>query len=458
MDITSDSKLKAMSQGGASADSKGKPDSLQSLLNWNDLSYTVSRVNSLVSMRNVKEYHATQQEYKSGGGVDLIFNVQTGSQYINCRNSMVVFDLTFTSTGPATKTHFGIGSAYNVFREITVSTRSGTEIDRYQSANVHRAHWDRLHESKEWFQSVGKLMGYTFKETTTGITNESDTPQSLTFTTAYPTTAKGTTVRYMIPLSKLAPVFASDKMMHSQLASGMRIEIKLDRAANACVTDVADTNISYTITEPKLLIDSHLLTDGASDALESISGKSGLEYAWSAVYTESDAGTSNRFNVEVNRAVGRAMGVFAISRLVANINKSNVDSLASEVITVGGNGEVRSFQVRLGSLYFPNKEIRNPRELYFNALYAAHKFESGHTHPTQLTYDEFEAQGLAQMHATMETNSLLKYSGSAVNNSRSISLAVEFNSGIASTGRQIDCFLTYMAVVRSYMNNSVVVS
>jgi hypothetical protein len=439
--ITSDSELRAMSQGGKHMDEKekGAPDKIQSLLTWNDLNYTVSRVNSLVSMRNIKEYYATQQSYvsdSSGSGVDIVFNMQTGAQYINTRNSMLVFDLTFTAD-TATETHFGIGSAFNIIREVTITSKTGTELDRYQSANVHRAHHDRLFESAEWTASVGKLMGYG---------DDTDT------------VAVGTAVRYLIPLAKLSPIFANDKMMHNYLASGMRIELKLDRATNAAVADADDSTIKFTVTDPKLLIDSHLLNDGASDALEKISTNSGLEYSWSAVYTESDAGTSNRFNIEVNRAVGRAMGLFCVSRLVANLNKSDADSLASEVITTGADGEIKSFQVRLGSLYFPNKEIKNPRELYYNTLYAGHKLEQGHQHPSQLTYGDFETGGLAQLHSTMETNSILNYSGSSVNNSRSVSVAVEFGAGIASTGRQIDCFMAYMSVVRSYRNNCVVSS
>lgn len=455
MDITSDSKLKAMSQSGGSKDKS--MDSVQSLLSWNDLNYSVSRVNSVVKKRNLKEYFASQQEYTSGSGVDIVFNVQTGSQYVQCRNSMLVFDLEVTAS-TATTAHFGIGSAYNIFREVTVQSRSGTEVDRYQSCNLHRAHWDRLNESNEWFQSVGKLMGYESKATTTTITGEDTTAQSLVFTTDYPTFAIGSTIRYMIPLSKLAPVFASDKMMHSDLASGMRVEIKLDRAANAFVCNTADTSIAFKVINPKLLLDTHELSDGAASELKKIAARSGLEYEFAGIYTESDASTSNRFSIEVNRAVAKADSVVAISRLVANINKSDVDSFASEIVTAGTDGEVTSFQVRMGSVYFPNRELSDTKELYYNSLYVARKLQQFHTHPSQLKYDDFESGGLAQLHATMESNSLLKHSGSALNNSRSLSLDIQFNKGIASTGRQVDVFLAYRTICRSYLNNTIVVS
>jgi hypothetical protein len=467
MDISQDSKLKSMSQSGGSSQQQKSMDSIQALLSWNDLNYSVSRVNSVVKGRNLKEYFASQQEYTSGSGVDIVFNVQTGSQYVQCRNSMLVFDLEVTAD-TATTAHFGIGSAFNVFREVTIQSRSGTEVDRYQSCNLHRAHWDRLNESNEWFQSVGRLMGYESKVTTTTITGEDTTAQSLIFTTDYPTFAinnnpnnpnnPNSTIRYMIPLSKLASIFASDKMMHSDLASGMRVEIKLDRAANAFVCNTADTSIAFKVINPKLLLDTHELTDGATSELKKIAARSGLEYEFAGIYTESDASTSTRFSIEVNRAVAKADEVVAISRLVANINKSDVDSLASEVITAGTDGEVTSFQARLGSMYFPNRELSNVRELYYNALYVRHKLQQHHTHPSQLTFDDFESGGLAQLHATMESNSLLKHSGSALNNSRSLSLDIQFNSGIAGTGRQIDVFLIYRTIVRSFLNNTVVVS
>ena len=119
-------------QMSGSADKK--VGSIDSLLSWNDLTYNVPKTNSLVSVRNIKEYFAQQQAYSSGTGTDIVFNLQTGSQYINCMNSAMEFDLTVTTTA-ATWT-FGIGSAFNLFSEVNVSTRSGTEVDRFQECNL----------------------------------------------------------------------------------------------------------------------------------------------------------------------------------------------------------------------------------------------------------------------------------------------------------------------------------
>ena len=296
MDLT---EAKQEMQGSADK----KVGSIDALLSWNDLTYTVPKTNSLVSVRNIKEYFAQQQSYSSGTGTDIVFNLQTGSQYINCMNSALEFDLTVTTS--AATWSFGIGSAFNLFREVNVSTRSGTEIDRFQQCNLYRIHMDNLDHEPEWFDQVGKLMGYD---------GNGDRPTRVT----------ATKYKFIIPLFKLAPVFSTDKLMPSHLATGMRIEIQLDRAVNALVTATVDSSVSFTITDPKLLIDSHQLVDKASRSLQVTSAKNGLEYSYPAIYTETDTTSSDKINMEINKSVGRALKVFAVSRPTTALNVSNV--------------------------------------------------------------------------------------------------------------------------------------
>lgn len=409
-----------------------KVGSIESLLGWNDLTYNVPKTNSLVSVRNIKEYFAQQQAYSSGTGTDIVFNLQSGSQYINCMNSALEFELTVTTS--AATWNFGIGSAFNLFREVNVSTRSGTEVDRFQECNLYRIHADNLLHEPEWFDQAGKLMGYKGNVTT------------LNRVTATP-------YKFIIPLYKLAPIFSTEKLMPSHLATGMRIEIQLDRAVNALVTSVADAGVSFTIKDPKLLIDSHQLVDKASRSLQNTSAKNGLEYSYPAVYTETDTTSSNKINMEINKSVGRALKVFAVSRETTAINVSNFDSFASEVFSKGEDGEIKRAQYRLGSQYFPHREIVGYEEAYFHALYSVGKYGHG---ASTTTLSDFEDGGLGSIHATLESHNLLKWSGSSINNSRSLTFTGEWNGIVAD--RQVDVFLTYLTVSRSYLNNTIVKS
>lgn len=437
MDITKDSKLREMSQSTV-GDGKGI-GSIQSLLSWNDLVYTTPKINSLVSMRNVKEYYGQRQEYKSGANDQIVFNIQTGSQYVDMKNSMldlqVKFD-TVTVGSPATTASWGIGSVFNLFREITITTRSGTEVDRYQVCNLHRAHYDNLNESSEWFDSVGLLMGYGAPDHTVG-----DVGSDAHY------------VRYLIPMSKLCPLFSADKLLPSHLISGMRIEIQLERTATVAVFDVSDSGTSYTIKEPRLLLDTHLLNDGASSELQKISAKNGLEVSFPMVYTESDVGTTNTFNVEINKAVGRALDVFAITRPLANLTSYTVDSFQSDDLSTG-TGELTRAQYRLGSMYFPNREMKSFSEAYYHMLYANRKLSDQHTHPTSTGLATFKTT-LASIWASLESLALLKYSGSSINNSRSLSLSIQY---AGNADRQIDVFLSHLATSKSFLNNTILKS
>lgn len=433
MDITKDSKLREMSQ--ATVDDGNGVGSIQSLLSWNDLVYTTPKINSLVSMRNVKEYYGQRQEYTSGANDQIVFNIQSGAQYVDMKNSMleleVKFDTSSTTGTIATSAGWGIGSVFNLFREITVTTRSGTEVDRYQVCNLHRAHWDNLNESGEWFDSVGLLMGYGATAHTIG----------------------GGYTRYLVPMSKLCPLFSADKLLPSHLISGMRIEIQLERIATAAKFDAADAGVSFTIKEPRLLLDTHLLNDGASKELQKISAKNGLEVSFPMVYTESDVGTTNTFNVEINKAVGRALDVMAITRPLANLTSYTADSFISDDLS-SGNGQLVRAQYRLGSMYFPNREMKSTPEAYYHMLYANRKLSDQHTHPTSTGLADFKTK-LASIWASLESLALLKYSGSSINNSRSLSLSVQY---AGNANRQIDVYLSHLAITKSYLNNTIVKS
>jgi len=431
MDFKSDSKLRSLAIKNNTMDKQDKDD-VSKLLDINDLTYTMPRNLSVVAARNQKKYTFQRSQYTDTSG-SMICTLQTGAQYVDWKNSYLKFGLTIVSSG--TYTHFGLGSAVNLFREIIISSRSGVELDRITRLNLLRLHHDRVHMSTEELASVGSLMGYLDYDVAT----------------AAPTTTgfDGTKYNFVIPMRKLSGFFDSPKLCPSHLASGLRIELVLESKATAVVAEVGQTITSYTIDDPEVQCDTFLLNDDSTRKLNEISARNGLEYVFQSWHMTSDSKTGDQFNIDTNKAVSRALGAFAVSRLTASISGAGADekdSLSSEP-----SYPVNRTQFRLGSEYYPQHYTERAADQFFNTLYANEKLHS--KNPSSLSQAQFTA-ALWQVDANLERSTVLALTGLPINNSRALSFDGQF-SGSAS--REVNVFLQYVVLARVYINNVSVV-
>lgn len=168
MDITSDSKLTSMAMSYKDTkDGEGGGSEIQELLDWNNLVYTMPVTNSVVSARNLKTFRSDQLTYSPGDMME--FRLQTGSQYVDFKNSWIRLDLEVKNSGATAGDQvnnltWGSGSAFNLIRDMVVSSRSGTELQRIEDFNIYRAFSDTAKKPHEWFETVGASMGYTSRQ------------------------------------------------------------------------------------------------------------------------------------------------------------------------------------------------------------------------------------------------------------------------------------------------------
>ena len=417
MDFTKDTRLRQL----ALKSQEEKGDSIDKLLDVNDLVYMMPKNLSLASARNLKEYVAQKSTY-SNTESSVIITIQSGAQYVNWAASHLRFSLDITKNQNTVSTTWGKGSAFNLFREVIVTSRSGQEICRLDRCNVYRLHKDRLHMSSEELKSVGSLMGYDVNVVTT--------------------TAAPTRTEWIIPMSKVAGCFDSKKLMPNWLASGLRIELRLESVATAFVGG-ADDITSYTIIDPKIACDTFHLNDAAMKKLNEISARNGLEYVFQAQHAVSDNFTTSQTTVDVNKAVSRALGCMAVSRNIQSIASDDVDSLTCETFDI-----VQS-QFRLGSQYFPHQPLESLAEHYFNTLYTTEKLQS--THPSSVSLTDYKTSH-GVITTNLERSNILALSGLPINNSMTLSLDARFGSAIA-TGRQLTLFLEHVVVAKIFVNN-----
>jgi len=423
-----DPRLRSLSK----KEEKQPMDSIPTLMGLNGLIYKVPMDSSLSVQRNLQTFNFDSTSYNNASP-SMSVNFQAGAGYINCATSYVSLELKVTAAeAEATQFGFGIGSASNLFRTNIVTTRSGAEVDRFQNANVLLPHIHRGKNPSEWFKSVGALAGYSEdvvegKESKYAVANSH---------------------QFVIPLSHFAGIFTSKQLMPSQLASGMRLDCQIEGVLTALRTYKADNNpiedakLTYTISNPKLVLDVSILSDGALAQLTQQAGKNGLEYSFSTYANESSTTSTANVNVQFSRSVARALRCYVIPRETDELNKTIVDSLNTGVIAY------ERLQFQIGSTYFPNREIQNNAQAYANLLQTLGQY-SGHAYG-DLTKANFDADGFAIASSAFETSALIRASGTSVNNSRSLLINLTFGN---DPDRDVQSYLEYQVILRANLAN-----
>jgi len=412
-------------------------DSIPTLMGLNGLIYKVPMDSSLSVQRNLQTFNFDSTSYNNSSP-SMSVNFQAGSGYINCATSYVSFQLDVgTTTDPTDLTAFGfgIGSASNLFRTNIVSTRSGVEVDRAQNINVLLPHLHRGKNPSEWFESIGALAGYS-ADPTEGKEGKYRTADSHQF---------------VIPLSHFCGIFTSKQLMPSQLASGMRMDCQLEAVRTALRAykgeegkeeTYDDAGINFTISNPKLILDVSILSDGALAQLTQQAGKNGLEYSFSTFANEASTTTTANINVQFSRSVARALRCYVVPRPIVNFSTGALDSFITGVIAY------ERLQFQIGSTYFPNREIQNNAQAYANLLQTHGQF-SGHAYG-DLTKKDFDANGFAVASSAFETSALIRASGTSVNNSRSLLINLTMGD---SPDRDVQSYLEYQVILRANLAN-----
>jgi len=429
-----DPRLRSLSK----KEEKQPMDSIPTLMGLNGLIYKVPMDSSLSVQRNLQTFNFDSTSYNQNSP-SMSVNFQAGSGFINCATSYVAFQLDVASTNAElTAFGFGIGSASNLFRTNIITTRSGAEVDRFQNANVLLPHIHRGKNPSEWFSSVGALAGYS-------IETEEEKETAVPVAESH---------HYVIPLSHFAGIFTSKQLMPSQLASGMRMDCQLEAIKSALRTykgagteedpydAFEDAGVTYTISNPKLVLDVSILSDGALAQLTQQAGKNGLEYSFSTYANESSTTTTSAVNVQFSRSVARALRCYVVPRQTSVINKTESDSFGTGVVVYN------RLQFQIGSTYFPNREIQNNAQAYANLLQTLGQY-SGHAYGA-LTKADFDDNGFAVASSAFETSALIRASGTSVNNSRSLLINLTLGD---TQARDVQSYLEYQVILRANLAN-----
>ena len=473
MDMSSD-----RGGGGPSGISSGQDLSKrQGLIAVNDLTYVLEPDLSVASNKTHKTHYFQNSTYTPGQNAICILN--SGADYIDTRRSWLQFDLNLSETdiagaNMANNPKFGThGSALNLIKQITVSTRSGDVLCQLFDFNLMSNILLPLTYDKGWFDTVGQTMAYGGEVQI----NEKN--------------------RILIPMYLLTPLFGYGRLMPAMLMSGLRIEIVWEDVAKAVFSDAVNPTKnpkSYTISDPQMCLSSVQLSDSIQRALNELSATNGLEIVYCDY--ERDMHTSgdslSTLNMEIRKACSRALKAFARIRVTGGTGVFPDDR--RDIFKAETGFPAYEYQWRLGSLYFPQQPVRsdatepgaqkNAITAYANLLESVDKYHGGAKAPyvslygtekSPVEYTAFKTTGVGHkgsftgdahtIGVTLERSTMFNLAGIPVNNSRVLALNAKLlpitketiGAGsatlVTNPVRQVDVFLKYVRLARVFLNN-----
>jgi hypothetical protein len=400
----------------------------------NNLVYTQPKALSLAVNRTYNRQFFQRNTYAGDRSSTAICDWNSGTSYVNSHNSYVTFKVKVLGTGTPTAT-WGTGSAMNVVNEIRIRSRSGTELDRLQNANIYSKYESVYTKPRDNLATVGSSQGFP------SVVGTPSTVAQINSVTA---------TRFTIPLPQLSTFFKPLKgqLLPPQLASGLHIEIVFEDYRTA-LKQLAGVVTGYEITDIEFQLDSVDMTDDVQKTINMESAEGGLEYAYERVYTSVSQQSVGQLTMskQVRKAVSQAC--YATSVCIDSALKidKTADSLVSRPY------DITSFQYRLGALYFPHQKIQDSGEdgveAFTNAMMVYDKLQNPYSSGS-VDVSTFKSK-FAIMSASFEKDTHLNMSGLPINNSRVLELNCEFSGAAAAF--EVYTFLTFCSVARVFLDN-----
>ena len=240
------------------SDQKNMDESYSGDLLVNNLIYRQPKALSLAVNRTMRRQNFQRSSYSGSETAIIVLN--TGSDYIKACNSYLTFNMLVTGTTPTA--NFANGSAVNVIQNITIRSRSGTELDRIENVALWSKNDARHTYASSWFSKYGTMAGM-------GATGVGATDAAI---------LSATDAKFVIPLSMISGLFrpVGGQLLPPQMAAGMEIHITLADYRTALFTK-AGTVTGYTLSSISIMADCVTLSDDTQKSLNFESASCGLE-------------------------------------------------------------------------------------------------------------------------------------------------------------------------------------
>jgi hypothetical protein len=423
-----------------------------SLLAVNQLSYQMPPSLGIASSARHRMEFAQMNSYNvgsNGGASTIVFDLQSGSSFIDPAVSYFVFNVKHTSDDTKILMGFGSGSVANLIQTVTVRSRTGREICRVENFNLITKYADLIQNSQDRLLTVMAAQGYS--------------PIGSVYGSSVPFTGK----TFILPMSTI-PCFApiNGKLLPPQLMEGLRIEFRLESSNIAftpsTIAGVAPANFNYTITRPYAHYMCYDLADAFQRQIAMVAAKSGLRLLHNEYFHTITSANTQQVNYDIKKAASKALSCIVIPRLVTATTSANADCFASI------QNQIISYQGQIGSQYYPNAPLTitdlsedGNYESYYYSMYSASAL--GNRIPS-ITPQQWTGAGTAVLvgDRTVYNNNFVMFNlntsnvsnlvGMTLNNSRAFLISLTTNTQI-SAGIRFDSYLSHLRATSVFTSN-----
>jgi hypothetical protein len=410
------------------------------VMSSNGLKYRIPQPISTGVSRSYKKEYSQKNEYNKNQV--MVFELNTGTNYVNPNSALLSFKFNFVTQAPAAgdkaarlvKWCGSLGAAA-LFTEIRIISKNGIELDRISDAAVLSKIFVDYAVSIERIRELEMASGYGSGD----IENEVDAGDS----------SLDAPLECLIPMKYLSgffrPVIAG-MLLPAGLASGLRIEISLIPEISQALLTTGMLPVSYTVTDPVLILETTEMNDPVQGALMKESASNGLEYTFPSYYSTKLTVTANgTIATQVNKAVSQATRLFVILQdpLLDAAAEILVDSLKSTPVE-----SYKSYQFRVGQNYFPNLNVDRRTEKMGYALSALNGWTDDKG--CIVDFEGYMSLGKAVVATSLETADRLNLSGLMLNNSST----GEIRLTVGAQAVRGVFFLEFIAVVKTALNKS----
>ena len=406
-----------------------------SLLQVNKMLYKMPPSLGITARRHHVIDFSQQNAYKNGQ--TMVFDLQTGSYFIDGKNSYLRVDIV-----PSEDCTFASGGATNVINRVVVRTKSGKEWCRCEEFNLYARNILRYTCNENYLNRTGKSYGYTGDGVkTANVFNNTD---------------NGT--RFTIPLW-LIPCFNQDKLLPPQIMEGLRIELTLASVGEA-LTTTATAPTEYTVKNAEIHSDAYDIADQFKRKVAEMSARQGLilvhkEYFHSNVGSRENVSS---YNFDIKKACSKACRNFTTLRSNDNISAVGEDSMNAERYAV------QRYQAHIGQDYLPNQPISIPavptenniNEAYYDTQFVWDKVNQcwypNTVNPKEFLGDDQTKATCGMVAFNLNKSHVTDLDGYVLNNSRA--LVVDIQCGTTDANRKLDSFLQHLRVAKVYTANA----
>lgn len=453
-----------MTDQSNSNDSGSKSDIVSDLMEINQLQYSIGRSLSVCLSSNYVYEPLNISGVASGAGRTIQRTLNTGSSFVRGDKSYlvmkVIFKQTSTATGlPLVQTpragataasnyaHFGKGSILNIIDEVVLRTKDGVEIHTDRHADELNNILLHYENSKDWLTKSGSAMGHV-----TGLaphgSDSNDQAGNGDFSQEEIGTFLESGFHYCIPMSAISRLFAYDRLLPSQLMSGLSISIKFKNVADAFTYVGSTTNkaFDYEVSDAFIRVATCDLADSMQSKIATMSeGKGGLKLLIDDFHYERQQIT-NTANVNVRANIAQATQM-----IVKATKEDRYNDITKDVYSAAGANTNR-YSFRHGSTQYPKTEVATDSESYQQTMNSFNK-NHGKNDAGSVSYNDWFTRGRVVSYDWSRGD--LELSGVALSNAKTLSYNATYDN---SDDKYVDTWVRHSKLLSVFLNNSVIES